>query len=211
MKLFFRFFTISLGIFFWVSSATSSEIKFYIHKNTLIYDTEKAEDSTTRQIEWNDIDVLENLLKENPNIRMLQLNSIGGSISAANYFADIIIDFELDTNVDGTCESACTTIFLAGQRRTIEKGSWLGFHQSYWKPDYVKKYYESEKQKSDWEDPFEFASWLYEDTQKEILQKLQYLTERGVEPNFAIKTLKANNDDMWYPRRKELESAGVIR
>ena len=40
---------------------------------------------------------------------------------------------------------------------------------------------------------------------------MEYLIERGVEPLFAIKTMKADNEDMWYPRRKELEAAGVIR
>ena len=40
---------------------------------------------------------------------------------------------------------------------------------------------------------------------------MEYLIERGVEPLFAIKTMKADSNDMWYPRRKELETAGVIR
>ena len=39
---------------------------------------------------------------------------------------------------------------------------------------------------------------------------MKYLIERGVEGNFAIKTLNADSDDMWYPRRKELIAAGVI-
>ena len=37
---------------------------------------------------------------------------------------------------------------------------------------------------------------------------MEYLIERGVEPFFAIKTMKADSKDMWYPRRKELEAAG---
>jgi hypothetical protein len=51
---------------------------------------------------------------------------------------------------------------------------------------------------------------MYEDTQQEILRKLQYFVERQVDAAFAIKTMKATSDDMWYPRRKELISAGVI-
>ena len=49
------------------------------------------------------------------------------------------------------------------------------------------------------------------DTQKQIFRDMEYLIERGVEPLFAIKTMKAESEDMWYPRRKELEAAGVIR
>ena len=39
---------------------------------------------------------------------------------------------------------------------------------------------------------------------------MQFLIERNVDPLFAIKTLKAESDDMWYPRRKELISSGFI-
>ena len=41
--------------------------------------------------------------------------------------ADLIIDYELDTNVSGTCESACTLVLLAGEKRTLERGSWVNF------------------------------------------------------------------------------------
>ena len=57
---------------------------------------------------------------------------------------------------------------------------------------------------------YDFAEWLYEDTQKTILRDLEYLIERGVDPAFAIKTLRADSDDMWYPRRKEMVAAGII-
>ena len=61
-----------------------------------------------------------------------------------------------------------------------------------------------------WETPFEFASWLYEDTQAEVFSDFEYLLERGVNAQFAIRTLKASSDSMWYPRRVELEAAGVL-
>ena len=57
---------------------------------------------------------------------------------------------------------------------------------------------------------FEHSSWIYNDTQKQIFRDMEYLIERGVEPLFAIKTMKADSKDMWYPRRKELEIAGVV-
>ena len=37
-----------------------------------------------------------------------------------------------------------------------------------------------------------------------------YFIERGIDPLFAIKTMSATSDDMWFPRRKELEKANVI-
>ena len=66
------------------------------------------------------------------------------------------------------------------------------------------------KKSKGWAKEYEFAEWLYGNTQKTILRDLKYLIERGVEPGFAIKTLRADSDDMWYPRREEMVAAGVI-
>ena len=132
-------------------------------------------------------------------------------MSAAIYLADLIIDYDLDTNVSGSCESACTTVFLGGNKRTVDRGSWLGFHQTYWGAEAIENYYKEMKEEKEWSTPFEFASWMHDDTQSEILTDLEYLIERKVSAAFAIKTLQASSDNMWYPRRKELENAGVIR
>ena len=185
--------------------------KFSIDGNTLIYDTSKASDVTLAEINWEDADVLAQMLLDNPNIKTLQLNSLGGLIDAAVYMSDIIIDYELDTDVVGECASACTFLFLAGQKRTIQRGSWLGFHQGSWDKDSIKEHYEYNKEEYGWENAFAHSSWIYKDTQKQIFRDMEYLIERGVEPQFAIKTMKADSKDMWYPRRKELEAAGVIR
>lgn len=65
-------------------------------------------------------------------------------------------------------------------------------------------------QEEDWSDPFEFAEAMYQDTQADILSDLEYMLERGVSASFAIQTLRADSDDMWYPRRKTLVAAGVF-
>ena len=191
-------------------TATSQTSKFELNGSTLIYDTSSASDGREQEITWKDVDELDALLKSEQSIREIELNSAGGDVEAAFYMADLIIDYELDTNVNGTCESACTLMLLAGERRTVERGSWVGFHQSYWDANYIQGYFERNKDSKGWSNAFEFASWMYEDTQREVLRNLQYFVERGVDAGFAIKTMKATSDDMWYPRRKELEAAGVI-
>ena len=191
-------------------SATSQASKFELNGSTLIYDTSSASKEQEQEITWEDVDELDALLKSEQSIKEIELNSAGGDVEAAFYMADLIIDYELDTNVKGTCESACTLMLLAGERRTVERGSWVGFHQSYWDAPYIQDYFERNKDSEGWSDAFEFASWLYGDTQQEVLRNLQYFVERGVDAGFAIKTMKATSDDMWYPRRKELEAAGVI-
>ena len=191
-------------------TATSEAFKFELNGSTLIYDTSSASNEQEQEITWEDVDELDALLKSEQSIKEIELNSAGGDVEAAFYMADLIIDYELDTNVKGTCESACTLMLLAGERRTVERGSWVGFHQSYWDAPYIQGYFERNKDSKGWSNAFEFASWMYEDTQREVLRNLQYFVERGVDAGFAIKTMQAMSDDMWYPRRKELEAAGVI-
>ena len=200
----------TIGLIF-IAFTSMADEKFVIEDKPLIYDTTQAIDETLAEINWEDADVLAQMLLNNPKIKTLQLNSLGGLIDAAVYMSDIIIDYELDTHIVGECASACAILFIAGEKRTIQRGSWLGFHQSSWDKDSIKEHYDYYKKEYGWENEFEHSSWIYKDAQKRTFRDMEYLIERGVEPLFAIKTMKADSKDMWYPRRKELEAAGVIR
>ena len=123
---------------------------------------------------------------------------------------DVFIEYVLDTHIDGECSSSCVFLFLGGENRSLQRGSWIGFHKSSWSKENLKDYFELNKNEKGWTDVFEFTEWVYADTQAQILKDMKYLIERGVEGNFAIKTLNADSDDMWYPRRKELVAAGVV-
>jgi hypothetical protein len=155
---------------------------FTVNGDAVVYDTVNSE--VSEEIDFGHDEQLLEILKTNENIRVLILNSEGGYLEAGYDIADIVIDAELDTHVDNVCESACATIFLAGKKRSLGLGGKIGFHSS---------------------------SWAAESTQAEIFSDFEYLLEREVEAKFAIKTLKASSDSMWYPRRKELEAAGVLR
>lgn len=124
--------------------------------------------------------------------------------------ADVIIDYELNTHVIDICFSGCTTIFLGGEKRTMARASKLGFHRSWWGHEEMKAYYESEKENSGWSDVWEFASWVHDDAQEEIYRAFTFLLERNITAIFAIKTLKAESEDGWYPRRKELIEAKFL-
>jgi hypothetical protein len=59
------------------------------------------------------------------------LNSPGGSVGAALLIANDIFNREYDTGFsEGICNSACTTIWLAGKTRYLSSGAALGFHQA---------------------------------------------------------------------------------
>ena len=185
--------------------------KFVIEDNILIYDTVNVADESAQWIAADDPENLKAILLEHQSVTIIQLNSHGGSVGASYAMADLIIDFGLHTHVDGICESACTTLFLAGEKRTIQKGSKLGFHRSSWYPEDLRDYYHGAKEDMGWGDEFEFTAYIYGDSQEEIFKDMEYLLERGVEPLFAIKTMRAESEEMWYPRRKQLEQANVIR
>jgi hypothetical protein len=202
-----RVLTVLMGLVVCVAPAMAAE-KFKVEGDRLIYDTFAPEDETHREIERGDIDAIKKHLRDNPDIRALQLNSDGGLIYAAAEISDVVIDYNLDTIVSGICSSACTTIFLAGNARSVTRGSKIGFHRSFWSASSMRTYYDSYKEDEDWDTPFEFAEWVQSDAQDQVFHDLEYLIERGVNARFAIKTLKAESDDMWYPRRRELEDAG---
>ena len=202
-----------LLVFFFIFQSnqvfSASIDKFTIDQSKLIYDTENIEDWENAEINQDDPDIFFQLLSENPQITTVQLNSGGGLQADAYEISDLIIDFDLDTHVNGICHSSCTILFLAGNKRTVERGSTLGFHQLHWAAESQRVYYEYYLG-TDWNDEFEYAEWLYNDAQATILLDMEYLLERGVESSFAIKTLQADPNDMWIPRRKELINAGVI-
>ncbi len=207
-----KFFLIIVTFLF--SYSIYANDKFSINQNTLYYDTEieglEYPGIGSGKDGLEDVQYLYDVLLEYPEIKTIQLNSGGGDLEIAYLMTDYIIDFELDTHVVGTCESACTLLFIAGANRSVERGSWLGFHQSYFDPEDARWYYENENDYYGWKDEFEYASWLHADTQSEILRDMKFFIERGIDPLFAITTMTATNDDMWFPRRKELEKANVI-
>ncbi|MGE4324978.1 MAG: hypothetical protein AB7E21_02575 [Pseudodonghicola sp.] len=184
--------------------------KFSIDGVTLIYDTETTVEGDEAEITYEDIDRLRALLRENEGIKVLELNSTGGGVFASEEMARIVIDFGLDTVVSGACVSSCVNVFLAGKSRRMMLGSKIGFHRRSWSPAAVKDYYEAQRETYGWATPYDFASWIYEDTQAETYKHLAYMLSRGVDPTFAIRTKSVPNDDEWYPSRLELFQAGVL-
>ena len=183
--------------------------KFKLDGKILFYDTHSAPPGQD-EINWQDVETLVFLQRQQQQIEVLHLNSAGGLIEAAREMADIIIDFELDTRVTDECASACVTLFLAGESRQLDRGGRLGFHRSSWDAASMEEYYKDARADIGWDSLYEFASWSYEEAQKDVLSEMEYLLERGVDPEFAIKTLRAENADMWFPRRRELTLAGVL-
>ena len=184
--------------------------KFTLNDVTLVYDTESAGADEPAGITSDDVENLLKILRSDEFIRQLQINSSGGSVYAAQQISDIIIDFGLDTHVHGDCDSSCVTIFLAGKKRTMSRGSRIGFHQIFWSAENIASYYDRERGEQGWATPYDFAAWMYLDTQDEMYAHLKYITSRGVDPGFAIETIRNPQSEMWRPYRAELLKAGVL-
>ncbi len=190
---------------------TEIPTKFEVRDTVLVYDTEQDELGDAAEIERDDVDMLRDLLRENPQVTTLDINSGGGNVFAAYDMARIVIEFGLDTIVMDYCTSACVSIFLAGNTRRMRLGAGIGFHQTSWGSASIERYYERNRKGRGWSDPFAYASWIYGDTQTEVYKLLAYMVERGVDPAFAIETIRTENSDMWYPSRIRLMGAGVLR
>lgn len=68
-------------------------------------------------------------LQAHPELRTLVLASEGGHIYEARGLAFLMRDHGLNTQVETVCSSACTLVFVAGQRRRLGAEARLGFHQ----------------------------------------------------------------------------------
>ncbi len=187
----------------------AAEQKFTVNGGTISYDSYIEINGVESEIEVDDVDVLLALLQDNRHITKLSLSSGGGSIWAGEEMARIVIDFDLDTEVNGECSSSCVIVFLAGNRREMLRGGKIGFHARSWSSDSVENYYNNNRDSEGWDTAFDMGSWIYRDTQDEVYRELTFMIERGVSAEFAILT-KRQRGAMWYPRRRELEQAGVL-
>ena len=68
-------------------------------------------------------------IKKYPNIKRIQLDSMGGRIREARGVAKIVEENGLDTYVFGICVSSCTYIFVSGKERVVSTYAKFGFHR----------------------------------------------------------------------------------
>lgn len=190
-------------------SVTLPPDKLRVEGAALIYDTVDVPEEHL-DILWDDVAAFRTMLSRNPQVRIVHLNSYGGELTAARDMADIVTRRGLATRVTGTCDSACVLIFLAGEDRSLAPGATIGFHRFTWDADSVRDFFDDHAGEYGWSDAFDLAEWLYEDTQAEIFDHLTYMLARGVDPAFAVQTLREPSDGMWYPPRAVLIASGVV-
>ena len=203
-------FKILILTYIFLAIQTNAEERFFVTNKTLFYNSEIETSNGSFGIIFEDIDDFKMLLEQNLDITKVSLTSYGGFVEAAYEIADLILDYNLDTHLEGDCESACTILFLAGNKRTAKEDSKLGFHQTSYSEESAKEEYESMKDEMNFNSPFAYAAWVLEDTQEMILNDLYFYQGIGMSLDFFIKTLEAPSDEMWYPDHSYLREEGII-
>ena len=127
---------------------------------------------------------LEKLLNEQPGVRVVHLDSLGGRIGEGKKLNALIRARKLDTYVEAKCMSACTLAFAAGGQRILRKGAVLGFHRG------------------------AFPGSQPEDTTSDVERSIYGAA--GFSKAFIDRALATKNSDMWKPDAAELLSYKVI-
>lgn len=132
------------------------------------------------------------VLKHNPQISSIALNSIGGQIYEGRGLSKLFTRQSLDTYVYKECSSACATAFSGGLKRYIGSNGKIGFHQ--YKLD-------STKHKK---------TVGFHDANAEQDRDLELFKSRGITGDFLEKIFNESSNSMWFPSHQELKDAKVI-
>lgn len=128
---------------------------------------------------------LDTAIVQHPSIKLLELESPGGLISERDQIIEVVQKHHLDTVVLQDCSSACTDVYLAGERRYITDKSTFGFHHSG---------YRGRDRETVW-GVAEHMSGIF-------------FRSRGVKEEFFRKALGTPNADIWQPSTIELRDSG---
>ena len=205
-------FILPILLSFWASACLPSEKRYELVGDTLKFDM-RAEDPNhefTGQLEMYDSNEIAAYLFDYPEVRILRITGPGGFMPAAREIADKLIRFEVDTVAFGECNSACSTIFLAGKNRTLEPNATLGFHRQWIDKPREKKYYEAMRETKGWKDEFDYLGWVYDVLVDNLIKDIRFMESRGVSLDFISETLETDSYNMWRPTREELLAGGVI-
>jgi hypothetical protein len=130
-------------------------------------------------------DALAQIVREYPELRVVELHSRGGYVSEMNKLVAVVESNHLDTFVREKCASACTDVFLAGEHRYIDPDAKFGFHQSG---------YKGRPRDTEW-------------SITEYMSSIDY-REKGLPEPFISKALNTSYYDLWRPDALTLKSAG---
>jgi len=138
---------------------------------------------------------LEEIFDSNPDIEVIVMTFVGGSIDDEANFeaAKFIRDQKIITHLpsDGLIASGGTDFFLAGEKRYVEEGARVGVHS--------------------WEDDRGITAQDIPKDSSEHSRYLEYYKLMNISKDFYWFTINsAPADDMYYMTREEIEEYGLV-
>jgi len=125
-------------------------------------------------------------LENNPQIRVIRLESSGGRVGPARELRSLIRERQLATYTAQSCFSACAVAFLGGAERVIRDGARLGFHRP------------------------SFPGMRPHELTPEINVERGVMAALGVPETFISKAFSTPSSSMWTPTPEELLAAHVV-
>ena len=133
---------------------------------------------------------LRELLEVTPDVITVHLESEGGNIFEARGLAGLIRQKGLSTHVAQICASACTTVFMAGDRRSADAGARLGFH------GYALQ---------------DAAQLPRFDIEAEQDRDREFFRNQGASEPFLTRMFQTASPSIWFPDHATLRNSGVLR
>lgn len=124
------------------------------------------------------------VLRANPSIRSLSLESDGGLVDEAEQIGDLVAAHGLVTIARSRCVSACTLAFVRGRERLAQSGVKLGFH----------------------------APWVLGGGTEPVSSddERQAYVAAGVAEEFVAEALAVPAETVWFPDGERLLKANVV-
>jgi len=129
---------------------------------------------------------IEAVLDAHPSIKLVHLTSIGGRVEEAKKIARLLKARGLSTYVSSECTSACTLVFLGGERRLLNRNARMGFHR------------------------FDFPGQDFAAQASMRREGIDFYAAQGVDRKFAERVFDTPATAVWYPTVAELQAAGVV-
>lgn len=183
--------------------------RFRVIGDTLFFngDIPREESGDHIDMEGSDASEFGAYIMEQPEITTIDLRSDGGSLEAGMTMVESIKRFNLNTQVTAGCYSTCAYVFLAGFKRTLKPGGILGFHRSNaWSSGFVEI---AKRRTMGWRQD-NIASAAFDRGVDAGVRVSQFMSSRGIAPEFILQVLATPPREIWVPARTELIAAGVL-
>lgn len=132
---------------------------------------------------------LSSIMQHTTAVRGVMLNSSGGHIYESRGLAKLILQHKLNTYVNISCESACTTVFISGTQRYLTQHARLGFHQ--YQLNHINTH------------P------LVDPVAEQAIDRA-FFAQQGVSNSFLQRMFEHPHSELWFPELAELLVVGVV-